>query len=280
MPDPAYVVDTTVWRALVDEQMGARDKEWLAAPASEGGGSWLFKRPRSLGLPELGADLWAEYIACRVARGVSVPAAEVRLAVRGPHRGVISRQVGGDLAHGNELLAARNPTYQAGEKGRVPGYDLASIEAVLEPYEGSEPGLTAYESFAGYLAFDALIGNTDRHHENWAVLRDERRLAPTYDHGASLGFNVPILRRADAAAAAAKARSRHFSRVDSLVDLAFVALDRASQGVRDLWLARMAGLDEESVHVAVAEVPSDWMSESARTFVVDFVQANKRRLTP
>jgi hypothetical protein len=42
----------------------------------------------------------------------------------------------------------------------------------------------------------------------------------------------------------------------------------------------MAGLDEESVRVAVAEVPSDWMSESARTFAVDFVQANKRRLTP
>lgn len=50
----------------------------------------------------------------------------------------------------------------------------------------------------GYLVFDALVGNTDRHHQNWGVLWDRRalsenptrftfQLAPTFDHGSSLG---------------------------------------------------------------------------------------------
>ena len=95
---------------------------------------------------------------------------------------MISRRIEGDLAHGNELLAARNPNYPVAEKGPVLGYDLDAIEAVLRPYGGSEFGLGAFESFAGYLTFDALIGNTDRHHENWAVIRNDHCLAPTYDH--------------------------------------------------------------------------------------------------
>ena len=47
--------------------------------------------------------------------------------------------------------------------------------------------------FAEYVVLDALIGNVDRHHENWGVLRrkvgsDWRGfLAPSYDHASSLG---------------------------------------------------------------------------------------------
>ena len=43
--------------------------------------------------------------------------------------------------------------------------------------------------------FDALIGNTDRHHENWGLIvgpgreGSEKRLAPTFDHASSLGRN-------------------------------------------------------------------------------------------
>jgi hypothetical protein len=53
--------------------------------------------------------------------------------------------------------------------------------------------VTATDWFVGYLLVDALIGNTDRHHENWAVLESiglsERCavLAPSYDHASSLG---------------------------------------------------------------------------------------------
>ena len=48
-------------------------------------------------------------------------------------------------------------------------------------------------AFARHLILDAVIGNTDRHHENWGMLR--RRvgehevgwLGPSFDHASSLG---------------------------------------------------------------------------------------------
>ena len=45
----------------------------------------------------------------------------------------------------------------------------------------------------GFFLFDCWIGNTDRHHENWGLIRnnlysDEESFAitPAYDHGAAL----------------------------------------------------------------------------------------------
>ena len=53
--------------------------------------------------------------------------------------------------------------------------------------------------FAGYLVLDAVIGNTDRHHENWGLLlrRTETgwkgQVAPSFDHASSLGEGTPGL---------------------------------------------------------------------------------------
>ncbi|WP_437782569.1 hypothetical protein [Sorangium sp. So ce1097] len=51
--------------------------------------------------------------------------------------------------------------------------------------------VTAADWFRGYLMLDALVGNTDRHHENRAVLvrtgQAERHaaLAPSHDHASN-----------------------------------------------------------------------------------------------
>ena len=47
------------------------------------------------------------------------------------------------------------------------------------------------EYWAKILLFDCLIGNTDRHHENWGIIIDstnEKRFAPAFDNGIALGF--------------------------------------------------------------------------------------------
>src|ERR1700744_5407356 len=54
------------------------------------------------------------------------------------------------------------------------------------------------EWWAKTLAFDALIGNTDRHAENWGLLRGgpndpatKWTMAPSFDNGPSLGYEIP-----------------------------------------------------------------------------------------
>lgn len=62
------------------------------------------------------------------------------------------------------------------------------------------------QSYADMVAFDAFIGNMDRHHENWGVCEsdkykqlvlfdkkataEERHFAPLFDHGSSLMFEL------------------------------------------------------------------------------------------
>ena len=48
--------------------------------------------------------------------------------------------------------------------------------------------------FVGILIFDTIIGNTDRHQENWGFIINEKNnnlaLAPAFDNGTSLGYNI------------------------------------------------------------------------------------------
>ncbi len=51
----------------------------------------------------------------------------------------------------------------------------------------------ARQWWGGVLAFDAMIGNTDRHSQNWGLLVDadgRRRLAPMFDNGTSLAYQI------------------------------------------------------------------------------------------
>ena len=55
---------------------------------------------------------------------------------------------------------------------------------------------------AEYIVLDALIGNTDRHHENWALLRKKinnkwsGQTSPSFDHASSLGRELEDRKRA------------------------------------------------------------------------------------
>lgn len=149
MAQAEQVIDVSAWVAEDEEPLGARDKTWIRDGEGPTADWWLFKRPRSRGTPELGADLWAEVVASRLASILPVPAADVRFAEWNGDRGVISRRVGENLVHGNELLSIRDAGYQRDRTGHVPGYDMDAIAEVLAGYEGSEPGLSAFESFAG-----------------------------------------------------------------------------------------------------------------------------------
>ena len=75
------------------------------------------------------------------------------------------------------------------------------LKSVAPPAgQDSRPEMpTAADWFLGYLLLDALIGNTDRHHENWAVIESEGKqmLAPSYDHASCLGRELGDPERAD-----------------------------------------------------------------------------------
>jgi hypothetical protein len=304
------VIDVTSWRALGPEVLGTKRKQWLEHPDD---GRWLFKVVRAKTMPTgelrvFGED-WSEKLAREIGLLLGVPVPEVHLARRTTAAGVVQRGslvrnfLAGDeaLAHGNELLQQADPSYDKDRTREVPGYTLDAIWAALDgfgppsgmpdpPSGMPDPLVTAADAFAGYLVFDALIANTDRNHENWAAvmpLRGPPRLAPSFDHATSLGFQEPADRKnewlADPDAGSVRrwverGQSSHFEGKPGLVELACTALRDVSPAAAAYWRERVASLSPPAWGATIGAVPADLLSQPDRIFASEIVRLNRERL--
>ncbi|MEE1650585.1 HipA domain-containing protein [Brachybacterium sp. J144] len=294
----AEIRDVTGWAVSGDEWIGDQKKEWLLEPASDGGippRRWLFKPSRRVArLGKQGQDAgtitWfdaqSEFVACRVAKLIGVPVAEVDLANRADSFGCVSRNIASqeeDLQSGDVFLAGvAGPSYipNAARTRNRTGHRLDTIGLVLDGIDPPNRSMDgdARTAFAGFLVLDAWIGNTDRHSENWALLvgPEGSRLAPSFDHGSSLaaGRDDAFLQRKDPREFARGAMAKKFDggKTVPLVDLAKDALCRWGGP----WISRLRDVDTAQVAVIVDSAPG--LSDHRRTFVLRMLEENRRRL--
>lgn len=201
---------------------------------------------------------------------LGIPTGHTNLASYNGNRGVISLSVASErLEHGNELLAAINPSYDKDRPRNNPGYTVAAVKQALEgiapPAGWAEPGdWSAFDVWSGYLTLDAWVAGRDRHHENWGAVRDghRRRLAPSFDHGNALGFQERDTRKARLTGDevglrrwAGRGTCPYFAGQPSLLDLAREASDLAAPTARRHWLRRLAQADVPAVAEALSIVP-------------------------
>ncbi len=205
---PSEIIDVTTWAS--DEfsdpfPQGARDKKAVEcltpAPYSflRAGHRYLFKQSNE----NYPAQYWAEVIAYRVGCliGVQVPPAFVA------------------EDHSNDRLPAAliewfyqwdepNVRYVSGgdyierivpnfDRKKGTGHNLQAIMRFSQVYETSGILEGSVEHWAKVLTFDAIIGNTDRHQDNWGVLykNDEdgvlrAEFSPAFDNGTALGHEI------------------------------------------------------------------------------------------
>jgi len=287
------VIDVTSWLVSDLETAGSDEKIWLENP--EGSTRALFK-PNIRHDNIAQAEDWPEKIASELATLLKLPAARIDLARRNGRRGCLSYDVvpvGWELQPGTVLLARLLGFHDPMDKQHA-GHTLANIQRVLDGY-GTPPNFdgpddfSAFDVFAGYLVFDALIANRDRHPENWAVLRGphvgDMRLAPTYDHASGLGFNLRDSAREQMfrdrrmwEAFLRKGTAQRFEggKKTTLVDFAHTALGMAGVETKDYWLHRIEALNVDQFKRTVERVPE--MSEPARKFASCILEANRRRL--
>ena len=171
--------------------MGSKKKFWFRSD-DLGRRDWLFKYPR----PATG-EHWAEKIAAEIAATLRIPHANVELAVFRGERGsaTLSFSSGGpELQHGNALLEVSVYNYNPETSFRHSSHTLANIwEAMDHEFVDSEAARRAKIAIAEYVVLDAVIGNTDRHHENWGVLRlpdgvgSEPIVAPSFESRLFIG---------------------------------------------------------------------------------------------
>ena len=181
--------------------------------------------------------------------------------------------------------------YDPGRIFHQSSHTLANIWRVMDRvFLEPEAAKRAKRCIAEYLVLDALIGNTDRHHENWGILRKRTGndwrgfVAPSFDHASSLGRELLDERRE---------RLRAEARVGNYAERGHGAIywsEDERRGPSPLELRRRAvGSDPDffrpasvkrkklnagSIGHLVDHVPTDWMTPSARTFALTLMGYN------
>ena len=286
MAEPYPVVNVEPAWVLDEEGMGTKRKFWYRDPDTRI--EWLFKYPR-----EGTGEHWAEKVAAEVAGALGVGHATAELAVFGGRRGVALQSFMPDhmeLVHGNQLMEVAVDSYDPGAGFRYRRHTLANIWECLRLVSlvtSIDVGATR-RMFAEYLLLDAIIGNTDRHHENWGITEPSRgttgvvQLAPSFDHGSSLGRELDDRRRGihlnEDRVGAYLDRGRggvHWTEGESRAPSPLELFRRAAVEQPKIFrpaLERLEPLGPERVRRLVDRVPDDWMSSPARDFAFKLME--------
>ncbi|WP_321813843.1 MULTISPECIES: HipA domain-containing protein [unclassified Paraburkholderia] len=269
-------------------------------------GRSLFKEGR----PNTGEN-WAERLAAELALVIGLPHAYYELAQFRERAGVISKSFvpdDGRLIHGNELIGAvGTETANADRKfyrdrshtiTRVFSY-FRAVTDILPPFDfvPFDRVETAIDVFVGYLLFDAWIANQDRHSQNWGLVRGYGRdthLAPSFDHGSSMGRNETderrsqILRTRDKGqqitAYVTRATSALYpplagekTKPLSTMD-AFVYAARFRPAAAEAWVQKLRAVTPEFITSLVGLIPPSHASDFTKEFTSQLLQTNRARL--
>ena len=284
------------------EQMGSKDKFWFRDPDDPNECDWLFKLPT-----DNTGQHWAEKVAYEIARRMRILApivelTECQLEDSEPSRGSSARSFasGYELYHGNQVLAGMDDYYDPEQRFGQSMHTVQRIFNGMSVFASDAFAERCRIKLAEYFVFDAVIGNVDRHHENWGILcklvdgRMRGRLAPTFDHASSLGRELVD-------AGGRKSRRRYLNEIgiERYVERAHGAVywgEDSTRGPSPLDLVRRCVeqpeyqvlfrravrrvdyLTTESVEEIVSKVPGAWMTELSKAFAVSLVDYNLREL--
>jgi hypothetical protein len=284
------------------EPLGSKQKLWFRDP-NAALPRVLFKYNR----PNTGED-WAEKIASELAQLLGLPHATVELASFEGERGAVSVDFTGKerfaLVHGNEILESLDASYPKQKRYGPKSHTIQTVSNALEHFHVGLPSVPAplpnavkdaFGLFTGYLLLDAWIGNTDRNHEKWGVLRQRDQpsqalvLAPTFDHAASLARELgdgrrtdkgnpkqgtPVERYAKRAASSfyvSDGSGRQLTTWEAFAE----AAARRPKAAKE-WLARLSAVTQQTVKAIVDAVPSSHMSDTAKAFACALLDQNTK----
>ncbi|MBK1988273.1 HipA domain-containing protein [Sphaerospermopsis aphanizomenoides BCCUSP55] len=298
------IIDVPLDASQDIEDLGTKEKFWFHEPTL---GRCLFKKAR----PNTGED-WAEKIASELCDLLGLPHANYELATFNGENGIISpsfipeeaslAEFGNipqdeKLTLGNEILfriVSDYPRYSKNPSQHTIDIVLNAINesTVNLPINWTPPNgiTTAVETFVGYLLLDAWIGNSDRHHENWAFISVEEKiyLAPTYDHASSMGRELRDEKRnlklnnKSCMGYVEKCSSVLYANVSDSKPLktveAFSEAKNRYPNAGNLWLDNLAKVSSNDTLNLFERIPSHRISQTAIEFAQKILELNQNRL--
>jgi hypothetical protein len=204
----AALYDITSWNAqLWYNTGGTRAKKYIQ---SRDGKYYFFKRSQLKPGKDYKFEFWSEIIASQVGQFLGFKVLGYDIAIDGDIMGCICASMidpdKEELIEGLRYLQAYDNTFTPEKTSLRKLYSFQLIEKTLAQFRLER----FMEGIIEILVFDSIIGNSDRHQENWAFIDEysgftelvkifpelsdmlfgveaPKSLAPIYDNGSSLG---------------------------------------------------------------------------------------------
>lgn len=160
---------------------GTSQQEWIVNEMTNEIG--LFKDRKS----EKTTDNFSEKIASEIAIKIGLSCAKIDLANRNNRVGVVSYKINSEMEtilEGIQFISSLYPYYNRDTLIDEDTGEKYSLDIILN----SIRGLNLESELLKVFIFDFIIGNTDRHHSNWAILMNgsDIKICPVYDNASSL----------------------------------------------------------------------------------------------
>lgn len=180
------IIELDDWDVADEPLGGSRAKNTVIDPETEK--TFVFKEPKAHREAQIWSELLASYIAGDL---LGWPVQHVSLGIRDGRLGNLMEYIYDDGAEtfteGWQLCRGVDPDYDI-ERGDRHTLDLL-MQVGTDLAQRGLPEGDYYAFWGRAFALDALISNSDRHAENWAIIEtsDGLRMAPLYDNATSMG---------------------------------------------------------------------------------------------
>lgn len=164
------------------EGSGRSEKIWLINPNTKQIGLFKYKKDQHT------TDHISEYIAYKLACLLNIECAKYEVGTYYGREGGMSYNILTNdkqrLIEGVDYIYGKYPSYDVNKLMNISDGKVYSLEMIKESIQQ----IIEYKIFLVIPLFDYLIGNTDRHQNNWALIieNEKARLSPLYDNSSSL----------------------------------------------------------------------------------------------
>ena len=184
---------------------GASEKVWLINPETHEKGLFKFPKVKDKEKGTITGEYWAEKLAIEIGKLIDVKCARIDIGTYKGRIGSMSYNLVSTNFEENYTCLLEGIVFI---ENKYPYYDKDKLE---DPYSNNKysiqmiqkslNGILKIEEFYKIVIFDILIGNSDRHHSNWAILAKgtafknsedmtdinfNYSMSPLYDNGSSL----------------------------------------------------------------------------------------------
>jgi hypothetical protein len=167
----ATFTDISNWNGKLFYQTGGtRDKLIVENP--ENSRDYYFKTSLKKEIIDYKYEFWSEIIASEVGSFLGFPLLKYDIAFRNPYIGCLSESMNTNgkstLTEGVRYLTSFNSNYNPKDKRSKSEYSFQFIESTFRFFNLDR----FINNVIEIIIFDSIIGNGDRHQENWGIITD------------------------------------------------------------------------------------------------------------